>query len=292
MVVLLICSPFSQASRLCTLLEIFRSASRPNQCKRYCWGIYSGGDGLGDLGMETVFDIQSILGFHLHNQGIPRMTCCLPKLRTMRSAFSLEWKKRISMWAFHPMVPLILAVPSTLYARMGLGRWCKGKFALDKRLMSMKFLVAPQSMRAVVLTIWIPAASLIGRRIVHSLGRATSTWERSWEEDVEVTFHIKNPHCQRRWWQQLHFLHHLHSKSSGFEEYLQWSYLWWWGSGCRHQWGWWEQGWQWWVWRKRKFQCFSLVGGDFSPWVFLMSERINIHLCYITFCDIWSKVLS
>ena len=52
------------------------------------------------------------------------------------------------MWAFHPMVPLTLAVLSMLYAQMGLGRHCKGKFALDRRPMSMKFPVAPQSMRA------------------------------------------------------------------------------------------------------------------------------------------------
>ena len=69
----------------------------------------------------------------------------------------------MSVWAFHPIVPLILAVPSTLYAQMGLRRHCRGKFALDKRPMSMKFPVALQSMRAVVLTICIPVASLIGR---------------------------------------------------------------------------------------------------------------------------------
>ena len=47
------------------------------------------------------------------------------------------------MRAFHLMVPLALAVPSTLYAQIGLGRRCRGKFALDRRPMSMKFLVAP-----------------------------------------------------------------------------------------------------------------------------------------------------
>ena len=195
MVVLLIHFSFSQASRLCSLLEIFQSASRPSQCKRYCWGMYSEGDGLGDLGMESVFDIQSILEFHLHNQGIPRMTCCLSKLRTMRSTLSFKWEKRISMWAFHPIVSLMLAVPSTWYVWMGLGRWCKGKLALNRRLMLMKFPVAPQSMRAVVSTIWVLAASLIGRWMVCSLDKATSTWDRSWKEDIEATSWIKNPHC-------------------------------------------------------------------------------------------------
>ena len=61
------------------------------------------------------------------------------------------------------MVPLTLAVPSRLYARIGLGSHCNGKLPLDRRPMSMKFPVAPQSMRAVVSTICVPVASLIGR---------------------------------------------------------------------------------------------------------------------------------
>ena len=66
--------------------------------------------------METVFGNQSILGFHLCNQGIPKITCCWPRLRTMRLVLSLDWEKRMSVWAFHLMVPLTFAVPSTLYA--------------------------------------------------------------------------------------------------------------------------------------------------------------------------------
>ena len=174
-----------------------------------------------------VFNVQSILGFHLHNQGIPNMICCLPRLRTIRSVLSLEQEKRMSVWAFQPMVPLMLVVPSTLYAQMGLGSHHRGKFALDKRLMSMKLLVAPQLMRAVVLTIWIPVASLMGRRIVCSFGKATSTWDKSWKEDVEATSQIKNPYHQRRWWQQLHLLCYLHSKSSKSRGYLQWFSPWW-----------------------------------------------------------------
>ena len=83
----------------------------------------------------------------------------------------------------------------------------------------MKFPVALQSMRAVVLTICVPVASLIGRQMVCSFGRATSTWDKSWEEDIEATSCIKNPFCQRRWWWQPHSLHHSHSKSSGFGGY-------------------------------------------------------------------------
>ena len=98
-VVLLINSPFSQACCLCNLLEIFQSALRPSHHKRYCWGIYLEGRELGDFGMETVFDIQSILGFHLHSQGIPRMICCPSKLRTVRSALSLELENKMLVWA-------------------------------------------------------------------------------------------------------------------------------------------------------------------------------------------------
>ena len=47
--------------------------------------------------MEMVFDNQSILGFHLHSQGIPKITCCQPRLRTIRLVFSLDWEKRMSV---------------------------------------------------------------------------------------------------------------------------------------------------------------------------------------------------
>ena len=99
---------------------------------------------------------------------------------------SLVCEKRISVQAFHLIVPLALAVPSTLYARIGLGSRCSGKLALDKSPMSMKFPVALQSMRVVVSTICVPVTSLIGRQMVCSFGRATSTWDKSWEDDVET----------------------------------------------------------------------------------------------------------
>ena len=145
--VLLIDPPFSH---LCNLLQIFQLALRPSHHTKYHWGMYSEGEGLSDFRMEIVFGTQSILGFHLHNQGIPRMTCCHPKLRTMRLVFSLDLENRMLVWTFHPMVPLVLAVLSILYAWMGLGRCFRGKFTLDRRPMLMKFPVAPQLMRAVV----------------------------------------------------------------------------------------------------------------------------------------------
>ena len=45
----------------------------------------------------------------------------------------------------------------------------------DSNPRSMKFPVAPESIRVVVSTVWIPTSSLIGKRRVHSLGEATST---------------------------------------------------------------------------------------------------------------------
>ena len=116
MVVLLINSPLNHASCLCNLLEIFQSTSRPSHLKRYHWGMWLKGGELGDFGMETVFNIQSILGFHLCSQGISRMTCCHPRLRAIRLVASLKFGKRMLVWAFHLIVPLALVVLLTLYA--------------------------------------------------------------------------------------------------------------------------------------------------------------------------------
>ena len=176
--------------------------------------------------METVFIDQLILGFHFRNQGIPKIICWRPRLRIIRSVVSLVCEKRMSVWAFHLIVPLALAVPSTLYARIGLGSRCSGKSALDRRPISMKFPVAPQSMRAVVSTICVPVSSLTGRRMVRSFGKATSTWDKSWEDDVEATSLIKNPHHQRRWWRQPRFPHLLRSKFSRSGGYLRVIFLW------------------------------------------------------------------
>ena len=62
-----------------------------------------------------------------------------------------------------------------LKAPMGCGSLFTGKLVRDKRLRSMKFLVAPESTRVVVSTIWVPTSSLTGKRRVHSLEGATST---------------------------------------------------------------------------------------------------------------------
>ena len=96
LMVLLICSPFNQACCLFHLLDIFWSAWRPSHHRRYHWGRWSRGEKAGDLGIEMVFDIQLILGFHLCSHDIPKITCCWPTLGTMRSWFL--WIRRRECW--------------------------------------------------------------------------------------------------------------------------------------------------------------------------------------------------
>ena len=127
--------------------------------------------------MVRVLAFQSIWGFHFQSQGIPRITCQHPRFKTMRSIASWTWGKMISVWAFHWMAPLVL-VPSTLYAKMGWGWHLRGKLAWVSSPRSVRFPVAPQSMTVVVLMICKPVASLTGKWIVLSFGKATSTCAR------------------------------------------------------------------------------------------------------------------
>ena len=139
----------------------------------------------GVSGLVIVFLFQSMAGFHFFSQGIPRMICLRPRLRTMSLSFSVLSLNRISVWAFHQMVPLALAVPSTLLAMMGLGSFSRGNLRRQRRPTSIKFHVAPQSMRAVVLMICVPLDSLMGIRMVLSLGRAVIIWFTIWKEYVD-----------------------------------------------------------------------------------------------------------
>ena len=63
----------------------------------------------------------------------------------------------------------------------------------DRSPRSMKFPVALESIRVVVLMVCCPTSSLIGKQRVHSLGEATSTWEVVEEGNIEVTSLFKNP---------------------------------------------------------------------------------------------------
>ena len=144
-------------------------------------------------GSTTVCLLQSMVGFHFFSQGIPSMICFYPRLRTISLSFSILSLNRMSVWAFHQMVPLPLVVPSTLLVVMDLESFSKGNLRRQRRPTSMKFPVAPQSMRAVVSMICVPLDSLMGIRMVLSFGRAVITWFTVREEYIDSSSQVKNP---------------------------------------------------------------------------------------------------
>ena len=127
------------------------------------------------MGKERVLFFQSMQGFLDLNQGIPRMICLRPRLMTISSKSSEQCGSTMRVRAFQRMVSRRLGVPSTLKVPMGWGSLFKGKLARDNSPRSIKFPVAPESMRAEVSTVWIPTSSLMGKQRVHSLEGATST---------------------------------------------------------------------------------------------------------------------
>ena len=108
----------------------------------------------------------------------------------MGLSFSILSLNRISVWTFHQMVPLALAVPSTLLAMMGLGSFSRGNLRRQRRPMSM----------------------MMGIHMVLSFGRAVITWFTIWEEYIDSSSQAKNP--QVLW--MLRSLGDLHSTVSGF----------------------------------------------------------------------------
>ena len=99
----------------------------------------------------------------------------------------------MSVWAFHQMVPLALAVPSMLLAMMDWGSFSKGNLRMQRRPTSMEFPDAPQLMRAVVLMICVPLDSLMEIHMVLSFGRTVITWFTVREESVDGSSQAKNP---------------------------------------------------------------------------------------------------
>ena len=166
----------------------------------------------GVSGIVIMFLFQSMAGFHFFSHGIPRMICLRLRLRTMSLSFFILSLNRTPVWAFHQMVSLALAVPSMLLAMMGLGSFSRGNSRRQRRLTSIKFPVAPQLTRVVVLTICVLLDSLMGMRKVLSLGRAVITWFTIWEEYIDSSSQAKNPQVL----QMLCFLEDLHSIVSGF----------------------------------------------------------------------------
>ena len=130
---------------------------------------------IGNLGKERVLLFQLMWGFRDFSQGIPRIICLHPRLTTIRSKLSEPCGNTMRVWAFQRIVPYWLGVLSTLKAPIGWGSLFRGKLARDSSPRSMKFPVAPESTRVVVLMVWVPTSSLMGKQSVCSLGEATST---------------------------------------------------------------------------------------------------------------------
>ena len=74
------------------------------------------------------------------------------------------------------MVPLVLGVPSILNAMIGVGRALSLKIPFGRKRESMKFLVAPKSISARVLTVFLRSCREIGICIVLFSWNAISTW--------------------------------------------------------------------------------------------------------------------
>ena len=220
-------------------LLIFASALMPSHHTR--WGKKAVSVARVCLGNATMFFLQSMVGFHFFNQGMPRMTCRFPRLRTISLSFSILSFNRMLAWAFHRMVPLVSAVPSTLLVMIGWGSFSKGNLRRQRKPTSMKFPVALPLMRAVVLTVSVPLDSWIGIHMVLSLGRAVIIWFTVWEEYVNSSSWAKNPQAPLR----LHSQGHLHSKVSGSTVLLLCPYPE--SSGFEHKPQWWrlEQEWCW-----------------------------------------------
>ena len=76
---------------------------------------------------------------------------------------------------------------------MGSGKRMRVKLSRERRQISMKFPVAPESTSMVVSMVLFFPCSKMGKLIVLLLGDATSTRLIEWEEDVEMTSLFKNP---------------------------------------------------------------------------------------------------
>ena len=156
-----------------------------------------------EVGKERGWDFQSMWGLHVLSQGIPKIIWWHPNPTTISSMFSSFLER--SMWvdAFHMIVPHLLRESLALKARTGWDIFFRGRFMRERSPRSIKFPVAPESIRAGVLMICLPRSNLTGKQRVLSLSEATSTCDRDWEGNVEVTSHFKNP---GQGWNQQQFL--------------------------------------------------------------------------------------
>ena len=118
-------------------------------------------------GNEMVLVAQSIWGLFFVSHGIPSTTCAHPsptiiRVKSSSKAEALQWTLVVAM-----IRPCLLTVPSTLKA-------CRGWMGQDRRRRrwtregSMKFPVAPQSIRAVVTSVLVLYCSRMGNQIARS----------------------------------------------------------------------------------------------------------------------------
>ena len=84
---------------------------------------------------------------------------------------------------------------------MGLGKRMRVKLSRERRQMSMKFPVAPESMSVVVSMVLFFPCNEMGKLIILLLGDATSKQLIESEEDIKTTSLFKNPMLQewRSW---------------------------------------------------------------------------------------------
>ena len=120
-------------------LLILASASMPSQHTRYHWGKKLFSVIWGSSSSTIMFFLQSMVGFHFFSQGISRMICFHPRLRTISLSFSIFSLNKMLVWAFHWMVPLELAVLLMLLAMMGWRYFSRGNSRRQRRPISMKF---------------------------------------------------------------------------------------------------------------------------------------------------------
>ena len=129
-----------------------------------------------------VFFSQSMWGLCFVSQGIPRTTWGHPRLMIINIKSSSKPAASQCTVVAAVIHPCLLTVLSTLKACRG-GIVREGRRRRLTREGSIKFLVAPQSMRVVVVTVLALYRNLIGNRRAHSDLLATITEAISREEE-------------------------------------------------------------------------------------------------------------
>ena len=116
---------------------------------------------------KMVFFTQSMQGLFFVSQGIPRTIWACPRPTIMRDKSSLKAVAWQQTWVAAVICPCLFLVPSTFKAWRG-GLDHDGRRRRLTRDGSIKFPVAPQSMRAVITTVLASCFRRMGNWIAHS----------------------------------------------------------------------------------------------------------------------------